>query len=121
MRYVRIHGGPDGESHFEDLCAETQQVEIAATAVFGVNETQSASNVFLPQLPPDCSDDFHPPPVRYLVAILRGEFETTITDGGVRRFKAGDVALLDDVGSRGHKSVVIGQSNVGFIFVQLAQ
>ena len=121
MRYTRIYADSADETHFEDVEEDSQQVELAPTAVFGVTKSRPASNVFLANLPSGYSDDFHPPPVRYLVAILHGEFDTTVSDGEVRRFRPGDVALLDDAASKGHKSVVVGQSDCEFMFVELAE
>jgi hypothetical protein len=103
------------------LDEESEQVEVATTAIFGVTETRSASKVFLAQLPPSYSDDFHPPPVRYLVDFLRGAIETSVTDGSMRTFSAGDVVLLDHGDSRGHKSAVIGESGAELLLVELAE
>jgi len=45
----------------------------------------------------------------------------TVSDGEVRRFKAGDIVLSDDVASRGHKSVVVGQSAVELVILGLPE
>ena len=82
---------------------------------------KSASNVFFARIPQTYSDDFHPPPQRFMVAMLSGEFETTVSDGEVRRFGPGDVALLDDLASKGHKSVAVGRSDCEIMFVGLAE
>ena len=71
-------------------------------------------------IPPDDSDDYHPPPQRYLVVILAGELDTTITDGEFQRYGPGDVVLLDDLASKGHQSIVVGQPDCEFMFVGLA-
>ena len=121
MKYTRCYADSAGETHFEDVEEETQQVELAPSAVFGVTKNRPASNVFLTNWPPGYADDFHPAPGRYLFALLQGEFDTTVSDGEVRRFRPGDVVLVEDVASKGHKSVVVGQSNCEFMFVGLAE
>jgi len=121
MKYTRLYADADGETHFEDVEEESQQVELAPTAVFGVTKNRPASNVFLTNLPPGYIDDFHSSPVRYLVAFLQGEIDQTVSDGEVRRFRPGDVVLADDMVSRGRKSVVVGQKNVELMLVELAE
>jgi len=87
----------------------------------GLATPQKASNVFLAEVPANYTDDFHPPPQRFLVALIKGEFETTVSDGSVRRFSPGNVALLDDLDSKGHKSVGNGRTDVLMMFVGLAE
>lgn len=121
MRYTRLYADLDGETHFEDVEEATQPVEIAATGVFGVTPRKQANRVFLAELPPGYADDFHPPPVRYLVSVLKGVIETTASDGDVHRFASGSVVLFDDGGSKGHKSVVTSESSAEVMFVELAE
>ena len=75
MKYTRIYGDSNGETHFEDVEEETQQTEIAPT----------------------------------------------VSDGEVRRFGPGDVVLIDDLASKGHKSVAVGGSDCEIIYVGLAE
>ena len=121
MRYTRIYADSDGETHFEDVEEETQKVEIAPTAIIDIGETRPASECSLASFPPGYSDEFHPNLKRYIVPILAGEMEMTVSDGEVRRFKAGDIILTEDVASKGHKSVVVGESAVNFSLVGLPE
>lgn len=121
MRYTRIYADSDGETHFEDVEEETQKIEIAPTAIFDVGKTRPASECIWGTLPPGYSDNFHPPPKRVIVPILAGEVEMTVSDGEVRRFKAGDLVLSEEVASKGHKSVVVGQSAVELFMVFLRE
>ena len=121
MKYTSCYADSAGETQFEDAEEETQQVELAPSAVFGVTKNRPASNVFSANWPPGYADDFHPVPARYLFALLQGEFYTTVSNGEVRRFRPGDVVLVEDVASEGHKSVFVGQSNCELMFVELAE
>ena len=121
MRYTRIYADSDGETHFEDVEGETQKVEIAPTAIIDIGETRPASECSWASFPPGYSDDFHPPPKRVIVPILAGEVEMTVSDGEVRRFKAGDLVLSEEVAGKGHKSVVVGQSAFEFFMVFLPE
>ena len=42
-----------------------------------------------------------------------------MTDGEVRRLGAGDVALLEDVSGKGHRTRVVGDRDGLGVFVQL--
>ena len=121
MRYTRIYADSDGETHFEDVEEETQKVEIAPTAILDVGKPRPASEVSWASFPPGYSDDFHPTPYRMFLPILAGEAETTVSDGEVRRFKAGDIILSEDVASKGHMTVVVGQSACEFFIVRLPE
>ena len=62
MKYTRVYADSAGETHFADVEEETRQLELAASAVFGVTKNRPASNVFLAELPQGYSDDFHSRP-----------------------------------------------------------
>ena len=121
MKYIGIYADSDGETHFEDVEEETRKIEIAPTAIFDIGQTRPASECFWAIPPAGHSADFHPPPKRFIVPILAGEMEITVSDGEVRRFKAGDIVLLDDVASKGHKSVVVSQTALHSFLVGLPE
>jgi len=121
LKYTRIYADSDGETHFEDVEEETQKMEIAPTAIIDIGETRPASECSWASFPAGYSDDFHPVPMRFLIPILAGEVETTVSDGEVRRFKGGDIILSEDVASKGHKTVVVGQLTVDFFLVGLPE
>jgi hypothetical protein len=52
--------------------------------------------------------EFHPAPVRGLVAPVVGEFEVVATNGDRKRLRPGEWLLADDVGTKGHSSAGIG-------------
>ena len=51
MKYTRFYADPDGETHLEEIEVETQQVELAPTAIFGVTKEMLASSVFFADVP----------------------------------------------------------------------
>ena len=109
MRYAGIYADSDGKTHFEDVEEETRKLEIAPTTIIDIGETRPASECSWASFPPGYLDDFHPVPYRMIIPILAGEIETTVSDGEVRQFKAGDIVLSEDVASGGHKTVVVGR------------
>ena len=86
MKYTRIYADSDGETHFQDVEEETEIKGAAPTATFDAGKTRPASECFLASLPAGYSSDFHPAPKRFIIPVLAGEMETTVSDGEVRRF-----------------------------------
>jgi len=122
MRYTRVYADSDGETHFEDLQEEFQQTQFApGIPLLGLTKPKSASDTFFVQFPAGYSDDYHPAPKTYLFVVLTGELEVTVSDGEVRRFVPGDVVFPDDQAGRGHRSLVVSQSNCETLFVGLAE
>ena len=69
---------------------------------------------------PGWKGDWHPAPFRQLHFCLSGEVEAEVSDGGIRRIRAGDFALVEDLTGKGHKSHVIGNDQVVIAVVKLA-
>jgi hypothetical protein len=108
--YVRMYNDVDGESHFADLAVELERREFAPPAppaMVGAFDEASGTLV--------CGADAgwggevpHPSPQRQVFSILRGVAEVTVSDGERRRFRAGDLIVLDDTMGRGHQTRVVG-------------
>ncbi|MBC8280660.1 MAG: hypothetical protein H8E48_07745 [Chloroflexi bacterium] len=120
MKYTRIYPDADRETHYEEIEEDSKVTEIAPSALMALSKPSSASSVFFADIRVGYTDDFHPPPQKFLVAVLAGEFKTSVSDGEARRFSAGDVVLLDDMDSKGHRSCAIGNAEVKLMFVGLA-
>ncbi len=113
-----MYADSEGETHFEDVEANFKQSEFRpGVGLFGVTDPKAASDTFFVHTPMGFSDRFHPTPKRLLIVVLTGENEITATDGETRRFGPSEVMIMDDVGSKGHKSIA---SNCTFMFVSLA-
>ena len=117
MKYTRLYADADGETHFEDIEADFQQTEFRpGVPLFGITKHEVATNVFFVHTPAKYSDDYHPTPRRLLIVVMSGEDTITANDGEIRRCGPKDVILIDDMGSKGHKSAA---SNCEFMFVEL--
>jgi hypothetical protein len=55
-----------------------------------------------------------------LFIVLAGAVWQEVSNGERREFKVGDFCLVDDKGSEGHRSGVLGDEAVLFAVVQLA-
>jgi hypothetical protein len=120
LRYVRVHDGNDGETHFEDVDVELEFAPFAPPAPpIAVSDSLPAAAVVFFGGPENWFGDFHPTPQRQFCMLCEGQLELQTTDGEARRFSPGDLLLLDDLSGRGHISRVVGSSPIAGMFVQL--
>jgi len=120
MKYIRLYSDGNGESHFEDLEAQFQPVDFAPPAPpLNISEFGSVENCFILKGPSDWVGDWHSAPFRQLHFYLSGEVEAETSDGEIRRIGAGSVALIEDTYSKGHRSRVVGSSEVLIAVVKL--
>ncbi len=113
MNYVRIYTGPDGETHFEDLEMETTVREFTANVPpVTISQTFAGTGVFFvsTKVTSEFEDvEFHTVPRKMLVIQVKGTSEQETSDGTKRLFYPGDVALVEDVTGKGHRSRYLGE------------
>ena len=100
MHVTRIHADDDGESHFTDI--DVPLVE--ETRIGRMSTRQAASGLIFRENDADYDLDWHCAPRRQYIVMLDGEVEITVSDGESRRFRGGDVVLVEDVTGKGHRS-----------------
>ena len=109
MRYPRTFDTPDGESHFEDVDAQYETLEIVPSRpAFDVGATMVTANGNLLRIPADWDGDWHPTPRRWFVITLSGALQITTSDGETRVFGPGSLCLLDDTTGKGHNTRIVG-------------
>jgi hypothetical protein len=122
MRYVKVTGDGSGGSRFEDaevVQAETLYTENTPPVL--VSSAIPATGFAFVTLPPDVRETgWHPPPRRQFVVILDGEFELETTDGDRRRFRPGEMLLVEDLEGRGHVTRVLTDGAASFMAIPLA-
>lgn len=64
--------------------------------------------------------DWHCAPQRQLIVMLDGEIEIEVTSGEKRRFKGGDVILVEDTTGTGHRSRSVIDGPRHSVFIPLA-
>ena len=100
MRVTRIATGADGETHFSDV-----EIPLADAGAIGrLSGVVPATGVIFRETPADYDYDWHPAPRRQYIVLLDGEIEITVGDGETRRFRGGDVLLVEDTDGRGHRT-----------------
>ncbi len=121
MKYSILYTDNSGVSHFKDGGVEFASVNFAPPAPpVGLSNYLSASQMVFFSIPAGWFGDWHPAPKKQFFFCLSGEAELIVGDGEKRRFRAGDVFLLEDVTGRGHTTRVIGDAAFVAAIVQLA-
>jgi hypothetical protein len=120
MEYKRLYSDEQGDSHFEDCEVEFKSVDFAPPAPpLDISSFGLAEECFLLRGKPGWQRDWHPAPFRQLHFYLSGEVEVETSDGRIGRASAGDIALVEDTSGKGHKSRVVGSSDVLIAAVKL--
>ena len=122
-RYTRLYADDHGESHFADVDVGLAPIDFAPPAPpLNVATLYPAAQCFLLAGPADWGGDVpHPTPRRQLFCLLQGETEVTASDGETRRFRPGDVLLLEDTHGKGHATRGVGGGSFLLLGVALAE
>jgi len=103
VHYVRLYSDEKGESHFADEEAEAKPSNFAPPAPPLCTTVPVPMKQFLFLVaPPGWHGDWHPAPHKQFMILVSGEVQTAVSDGEVRRFRQGDVVLLEDTSGKGH-------------------
>ncbi len=120
MQYIRIYTDSDGESHFEDLEIDFADVNFAPPApLVRLTTFTPATQWAFFSLPPGWYGDWHPTPQRQIFFYLSGEAEAEVSDGTIRRFRAGDATIVEDTWGKGHRSRTVGDEPLLLAVVQM--
>lgn len=124
MKYTRIYADVNGESHFEDLEVQFQEVDFAPpTPPLNLSPFSPATRygfvVFPADRYSDWHDTWHTTPQRQIFFVLSGVGELEVSDGEVRRFEPGSVVLLEDTTGKGHRNKAGSSDDVLTAVVQL--
>ena len=115
MRVTGISTGADGETHFRDI-----EIPLAEAGAIGrLSQTFPAAGVVFRETPADYDYDWHPAPRRQYIVLLDGEIEITVGDGETRRFRGGDVLLVEDTQGKGHRTRTVDGRVRRSVFIAL--
>jgi len=118
VKYQRIYADAQGGSHFDSVTVEQSLASGAPPAApFYVSGDKPASKYRFYSFQPGWIGDWHPCPARQFLALLSGAVEMETTDGTVRRFKPGDLVLLEDTSGKGHVTRNTGDGYSVFLVV----
>ena len=115
MKITRLYADADGHSRFED-----QDVPLDDAGEIGaLSETLPATGVIFRRNPGDYNFDWHPAPQRQYIVLLDGEIEIETSLGEKRRFRGGEVLLVEDTWGKGHRTRSVDGQERRSIFITL--
>lgn len=122
IKYVRVYADSTGESHFEDLTINLNEIDFAPPAppIF-TSDLNPSSNYGFASVLPGWESEWHPAPKRQFMIYLSGTIEAEVSDGEIRQFGPGSITLVEDTIGKGHKSRVVGSDLVIGVVIQLEE
>jgi hypothetical protein len=99
MRATRIYSDSKGETHFEDV---NIQLENVRGNTIGKSEPLKASGMSFAAFNGTLAEGWHTAPRKQAIIILNGEVDLAVSDGDKRRFGSGHVLILEDTFGKGH-------------------
>ncbi|HEX3036470.1 MAG TPA: hypothetical protein VHT73_15340 [Thermodesulfobacteriota bacterium] len=115
MKITRIYSDSDGESHFEDVKVELQD----AGQIGRLSKRFTVKEIIFRENDPDHYYDWHTAPQKQYVILLDGEIEIEVSNGEKRKFRGGDILLVEDVAGRGHRTRTTSRQTRRSIFITL--
>ncbi len=113
---TRVYADAKGVSHFDEI-----EIPLRDGGSIGrLSETFPASGVIFRENDADYDFDWHTAPRRQYILMLDGEIEIETGDGEKRRFRGGDVLLVEDTTGRGHKTRNTGGKMRRSVFIPIA-
>ena len=117
MMITRVMRTADGGSEFD-----TEEIELVDAGEIGrLSEPYTATSVIFRENDPDYDYSWHCAPRRQFIILLDGELEIEVTSGEKRRFRGGDILLVEDTTGTGHRSRSVDGRSRRSIFVALPE
>lgn len=115
FKITKVYSDEVGESHFEDL-----EIILKDEGEIGfLSDKIPVNEVVFRQVKPTYDYDFHNAPQRQYIILLDGEIEIETSLGEIRRFKGGDILLMEDTEGKGHKTRNLQSIERKSIFITL--
>lgn len=122
VRYTRLYSDEQDESHFDDCEIGFESLDFAPPAPpLEISTFGNADQCSILRAKPGWQGDWHPAPFRQLHFYLAGVVEAETSDGKVRKIGAGEIALVEDISGKGHRSRVVGSLDVIIVVVKLPE
>lgn len=97
---TRLYTDANGHSHFED-----REIPLEDKGDIGrLSQGYPVASVIFREVVPTYDYDFHTAPQRQYLVLLDGEIEIETSLGFKRRFRGGDILLLEDTTGHGHRT-----------------
>ena len=110
---VKIYSDDKGDTHFEEI-----DIPLKDGGDIGkLSEILPATSVIFREVLPSYDYDFHTAPQRQYIILLDGEIEIETSLGEKRKFKGGDVLLVEDTTGKGHRTKNLTAINRRSVFI----
>jgi|SRR5690606_20851390 len=97
---TRVYSDAEGESRFEEISIPLEE----SGEIGFLSEKIPAKDIMFRTVKPTYDYDFHTAPQRQFILLLDGEIEIETSLGEKRKFKGGDILLMEDTEGKGHKT-----------------
>ncbi|MDH3582168.1 MAG: hypothetical protein OEM91_16280 [Hyphomicrobiales bacterium] len=122
MKVLEVYSDESGETHFKEYGVSLSTVDFAPPSPpLKVSDQRSAKDYLFIEAPPGWDDSYHATPRKQLGVLLSGQITVTSSRGQAVELGPGSVFLLNDEGSKGHLTKVIGSQNANFLLIGLDQ
>jgi len=120
IKITRVYA-EQGKSLFGELEIETKLGDLAPPAPqMGISAWFPAAQCQLTLQSPGWVGEWHYAPKRFLFCVLAGEFGVEVSSGERRQFSIGKLVLVEDKPGQGHRSWVVGNTDLATAVIQLA-
>ncbi|WP_160138528.1 hypothetical protein [Chryseobacterium sp. c4a] len=100
MNITRIFSDEKGETHFENI-----EIPLVDQGDIGfLSETIEVNALQFRQVSASYDYDFHCAPQKQYIVLLDGGVEIETSLGEKRKFKTGEILLVEDITGKGHKT-----------------
>jgi uncharacterized cupin superfamily protein len=100
MKATRIFADSQGVSHFDEFDVPLQD----AGEIGKLSALQPGKGLVFRETLPIYDYDWHHAPQKQWIVLLDGEISIETGDGQTRRFRGGDLLLVEDMQGKGHKT-----------------
>jgi hypothetical protein len=104
MRIHNLYADENGETHFRDI-----EIELTETGPDGtISKIFPATGIIFRTTPADWLFDWHATTRRQYIVNLDAPHKVTASDGETRIIGTGEIYLVEDMHSNGHRSQALG-------------
>jgi len=113
LKITRVYADASGDSHFEEVDIPLQD----AGTIGRLSERHRVGSLIFRENDRDYDYDWHCAPQRQYIVLLDGEIEIETSLGEKRRFRGGDILLMEDVTGHGHRTRTVNDRARRSLFV----
>ncbi len=115
MKITKIISDENGESHFEDL-----EIPLVNQGEIGfLSENIPVKKLQFRTVSADYEYNFHCAPQKQYIVLLNGGVEIETSSGDIRKFRTGEILLVEDTSGKGHKTKNLEKKERTSLFIHI--